>query len=335
MFPGFVCRRGQLVAPSNIYCKAYCDRLCFSLTTGMMDAAYFTGRKELLDFFNDLLDLNLSKIEQTASGAVACQLTEYIFPGSIPMQRVNWEARSNYEFVQNYKLLQAAFNKHGIKRHVDVDKLINAKYQDNLEFCQWLKAFFDQRGVYREDYDPVAARAKGKGGLTVHDFLNKTAPSHGSKPLPRSRPTGIGSSTARPSGTTTRSVLGTSSAPPTANTAQRSTSGGSNPTAKQGATTRSTDPATEAVIADATLMRKNDELKQKVAELEQSVVEMERERDFYFEKLRNVEVMVQVYQEKGEGESDAKQLVDNILKVLYATADDQLTVNDDGQVGNL
>ena len=59
----------------------------------MMDTAYFTGRGELLSFFNGLLDLNLTKIEQTASGAVACQLIEYIFPKSIPMSRVNWEAR--------------------------------------------------------------------------------------------------------------------------------------------------------------------------------------------------------------------------------------------------
>lgn len=44
-----------------------------------MDAAYFTGRRELLEFFNDLLGLNLSKIEQTASGAVACQMTECKF----------------------------------------------------------------------------------------------------------------------------------------------------------------------------------------------------------------------------------------------------------------
>ena len=60
---------------------------------GLMDQAYFVGRAELLDFFNNLLGLNLSKIEQTATGAVACQLTEYIFPGSIQMSRVNWEAR--------------------------------------------------------------------------------------------------------------------------------------------------------------------------------------------------------------------------------------------------
>ena len=60
---------------------------------GMMDSAYFVGRQQLLSFFNDLLDLNLSKIEQTATGAIACQLTEYIFPGSVPMARVNWEAK--------------------------------------------------------------------------------------------------------------------------------------------------------------------------------------------------------------------------------------------------
>lgn len=61
--------------------------------SGMMDSAYFVGRRELLEFFNDLLNLQLTKIEQTASGAVACQLMEYIYPKSIPMSRVNWEAK--------------------------------------------------------------------------------------------------------------------------------------------------------------------------------------------------------------------------------------------------
>ena len=85
----------------------------------MMDGAYFTSRNELLTFLNTLLDLNLSKIEQTASGAVACQLTEYIFPGSVPMSRVNWAAKSSHEYVGNYKLLQNAFNKNKIQKHVD------------------------------------------------------------------------------------------------------------------------------------------------------------------------------------------------------------------------
>ena len=49
------------------------------LAIGMMDGAYFTSRNEILSFINTLLDLNLAKIEQTASGAVACQIIEYIF----------------------------------------------------------------------------------------------------------------------------------------------------------------------------------------------------------------------------------------------------------------
>jgi RP/EB family microtubule-associated protein len=56
---------------------------------GMMDAAYFTSRKDILDWLNATLELNLTKIEQTASGAVACQIIEYVFPGSIPMHRVD------------------------------------------------------------------------------------------------------------------------------------------------------------------------------------------------------------------------------------------------------
>ena len=70
-------------------------------TVGMMDAAYFVGKAKILSFFNDLLQINLSKIEETASGAVACQLTEYVFPGSIPMARVNWEAKVSTCRVRN------------------------------------------------------------------------------------------------------------------------------------------------------------------------------------------------------------------------------------------
>ena len=91
------------------------------------------------------------------------------------MQRVNWEAKSDYEYIQNYKLLQIAFTKNHVKRHVDVEKLIRAKYQDNLEFCQWLKAFFDQSGIHRPDYDAVAVRAKGKGGKKAGAFFGKSA----------------------------------------------------------------------------------------------------------------------------------------------------------------
>lgn len=39
--------------------------------------------------------------------------------------------------------MQNAFDKIGIKKHVEVEKLAKAKYQDNLEFIQWLKRYYD------------------------------------------------------------------------------------------------------------------------------------------------------------------------------------------------
>jgi RP/EB family microtubule-associated protein len=48
------------------------------------------------------------------------------------MNKVNWKAKNDYEFINNLKLLQTAFEKVGVKRYVDVEKLAKAKYQDNL-----------------------------------------------------------------------------------------------------------------------------------------------------------------------------------------------------------
>lgn len=58
-----------------------------------------------------------------------------LYPNTFPFARVKWQAKFEHEFVENYKILQNAFDKNGVKRHIDVNKLVKAKYQDNLEFC--------------------------------------------------------------------------------------------------------------------------------------------------------------------------------------------------------
>jgi RP/EB family microtubule-associated protein len=70
------------------------------------------------------------------------------------MSRVNWKAKNDYEFISNLKILQVAFDKAGVKRYVEVEKLSKAKYQDNLEFVQWLKRYYDLNGGDRgSNYD--------------------------------------------------------------------------------------------------------------------------------------------------------------------------------------
>ena len=123
-------------------------------TVGMMDAAYFVGRKELLDWINTTLELNVAKIEQTAGGHIACQMIDNLFPGKLQMGKVNWEAKTEcvrrdraaaptanktatpltppllprYDFMQNYKVLTSVFSKLKIKKPIDVNKLMRAKY---------------------------------------------------------------------------------------------------------------------------------------------------------------------------------------------------------------
>ena len=73
---------------------------------GMMEGAFFVGRGELLAWVNDTFQLNLTKVEQAATGAVYCQIIDAIYPNTVQMGKVKWGAKHDYEFVENYKVLQ-------------------------------------------------------------------------------------------------------------------------------------------------------------------------------------------------------------------------------------
>merc|ERR1719383_1228332 len=85
-----------------------------------------------------------------------------LFPGSIPLKKVKFKTRLEHECIQNFKVLQASFKKMQVDKIVPVDKLIKGRFQDNFEFVQWFKKFFDAN-YGGQDYDAVAAR----GGVTL------------------------------------------------------------------------------------------------------------------------------------------------------------------------
>jgi len=129
---------------------------------GMMEGAFFVSRGELLAWINKTYSLNLTKIEQLGTGAVYCQILDSIFPGKVNMTRVNFKAKLEWEFVNNFKVLQQSFLKCNLNKHIEVEKLVKAKYQDNLEFAQWMKRYYDLNGGGSKEYDAIMRRGGGE-----------------------------------------------------------------------------------------------------------------------------------------------------------------------------
>lgn len=94
------------------------------------------------------------------TGAIYCQLIDVLYPNKIPLAKVNWKAKFDYEFVSNFKILQQSFTKLGILKNIEVEKLVKCKYQDNLEFLQWFKKIFDSNGNTGSNYNPQLRRGE-------------------------------------------------------------------------------------------------------------------------------------------------------------------------------
>ena len=262
--------------------------------------AYFVGRREIIEWINQTCELSLSKIEDTASGAVSCLLLDIMYPGQVPLHRVNWSAKQSFEYVSNYKILQTAFTKLKIDRHIDVDRLISGRAMDNLEFMQWFKRYFElQVGVRDAGYDPSAARLRGKGGSSYSGAQGALSGGGGSQPPARSNTAPAAES--RRSGSVAAGSKESKGA-------EGSKYGKGGPTGRAaGKASSSAGPSSAEMLA----------LKKQNVDMKLEMDGLEKERDFYFNKLRDIEIMLQDLEDSGKG----TDLTAEIFKVLYATAD--------------
>ncbi|KAL3626826.1 hypothetical protein CASFOL_029398 [Castilleja foliolosa] len=257
---------------------------------GMMDSAYFVGRSEILAWINSTLHLSLSKVEEACTGAVQCQLMDAAHPGMVPMHKVNFDAKNEYEMIQNYKVLQDVFNKLKITKHIEVNKLIKGRPLDNLEFMQWMKRYCDGANGGLNSYNPLERRESCKG---AKELSKKSAPSQ-----PSTKSVASGPKHATQTGRRTTDASHTDTANQYAKPARPPSSGRGPP-----------------VIHEEERMM----FEKQITELKLSVDSLEQERDFYFAKLRDIEILCQT------SDIEKSPVVGAIKRILYA-ADDHASV---------
>ncbi|SCV06018.1 LANO_0H20296g1_1 [Lachancea nothofagi CBS 11611] len=263
------------------------------------------SRSELLGWLNELLRLNYAKIEQCGTGAAYCQIMDSIY-GDVPMHRVKFNASAEYEFLTNFKILQSCFTKHRLEKTILVEKLVKCRFQDNLEFLQWLKKFWTQT----KDESAYDAESRRK-------YRAPTVPTTNSNISGSNSTSGtIGGSNSAPTSVVKRR----------ANGPLRSSLTGSIRSSAPSAIRKSSNEQLMSVQTKLSQTQLNLETLQKeVTQYREAMCIMERERDFYFGKLRDIEILSQSTKDlckEGIYSSDPNELVrflDKIQQILYAT----------------
>ncbi|KAJ8412277.1 hypothetical protein AAFF_G00145440 [Aldrovandia affinis] len=115
------------------------------------------NRYKLLGWLNKSLQTDFTQVEETCSGAVFCQLMDWLYPESLDLTQVKFQAQEKVDFIHNYSLLQSSFLKMGVTKCVPVEDLIRGKFRDCFTFLKWFKMFFDAN-FCGQVYCPLKAR---------------------------------------------------------------------------------------------------------------------------------------------------------------------------------
>lgn len=240
------------------------------------------SRTELIAWLNDLLKLNYTKVEQCGTGAAHCQIIDSIYPGTVHLSKVKFNANQEFEYIQNFKVLQAAFQKNNIDKNIPVERLVKCRFQDNLEFLQWMKKYWDTY-YSGEEYDALSRR--------------------NSSPMNRR-------------GTREASIRKTSVAS-NKRTVEKKKIQENNSLSKQ----NSKVEEYEKIILG---------LNEEIEELKLNVDGLEKERNFYFGKLREIEILVQTQIENESENNEYSSVLRDIQTILYST-EEGFEIPDNGE----
>lgn len=258
------------------------------INIGINHPAYKVSKRELLDWLNSVLNCSFSNCDKdVGDGAAYAQVFHAINKKSVNVSQIKWGAKSEYEYTINYNIVQKAMQKIHINKLIPVEALMKGKPLDNIEFCQWLKHYYSNVAVV-EGYDGYAEREGSKPG--VGKKFKKWSPSDGAAaPAPAAKKSAVAKK------------------PMASNQATASR------TAASGAA------SAEAMAQIKTLEAEVATHKHEISEMNLNVDALTKERDFYFGKLRDVEIMLQEKEgDESLGEETTK-LMEQIKEILYAT----------------
>ena len=122
------------------------------------DKAYFASKSELLTWVSTTLNLEIKSIEETQTGAIFCQLLDALHPGTVRMNKVNWRAKLETEYISNFKLFQQGLSNNNIDKPINIQRLSKGKTMELIELLQWLYGHYISLGTEINNYDAVKKR---------------------------------------------------------------------------------------------------------------------------------------------------------------------------------
>lgn len=221
---------------------------------------------------------------------------DMLFPNSVALKRIKFRCNQEHEFVHNYKLLQACFQKQSVRKEIPVERLIKGRFQDNFEFLQWFRKFFLANHTNRP-YDALAVREGLPMGWGPSLLKSSSAIGGGCRPNP-----------SRLNHHRSGSVI-------SAGGGVGGTECNANEVAACVSNTRMLTFLSKETIKD-------DADESRVKELQQELVRIEQERDFYATKVHDVKSLCTEFEDKDNIlVGKILKVIDDSRPVLYAKTD--------------
>nr|CAB3263643.1 microtubule-associated protein RP/EB family member 1 [Phallusia mammillata] len=278
------------------------------------------SRHELVRWVNDSLQLHIKKVEELCTGGVYCQFMHMLFldSGKVPMNKIKWNSKLEHEFISNFKILQNVFKKTGVDKVIPVERLVKGKFQDNFEFLQWFKKFFDANYQGLE-YDPVAAREGNMVGGPRPAPVRSAPRVDSRKPSAAIKPIVTPEQKEKESPNVTNGNISDSSSTPQddsrTSVATRQPLSNNAPQRIPSNTSVASNQEINALKVEVA------EFQEQNKELQTTVEALEKERDFYFGKLREIEVICQDMEGSEGCDERMQEMCAKITTILYATED--------------